>query len=644
MALPAALIWCNNKQNSMVNWSAFQPLAWIATTPTSQARLFPLAQRSQSILWCSPHLPCPPPCQPYPQPLRAHIRTLWPHHKALIFGLTLGAVVRLIAPLLTDKQRDPIVLCIPEAGEYVISVCGGHQHQGNQLCEGIAAALGIPAVITDAASAHHMAGVDTWGIPWGWRKGAGDWTAVASAMLRSEPIAIIQEAGDTLWQHLMGQNPNVIFLDRRNKAAADPPAWPQEHAAPAPTHQIWITYRDMTPAPGGTVVWHPRVLWVGIGCARGTAAETLHTAIQTVFAAHHLSLQAIAGIASADLKKDEPGLVALAQSQGWPLVTFPVATLRAVAVPNPSAVVAQAVGTPSVAEASALQASQGQLLVPKQIVAGVTVAVALAPQEWCDRPGCIYLVGIGPGDLSQLTPAARQAIIQSDVVIGYELYLQMIDNIKRAHQRWEPYPIGAETQRAQRAIDLARRGLRVAVVSSGDCGIYGMAGVVMELLHRQRPLAPQLIPVEIVPGISALQAAASRVGVPLMQDFCALSLSDWHVPWEVIAQRLTHAAQGDFVTVIYNPCSSQRTWQLPAAQAIFLQYRDPQTPVAIVRHAYRLGEHIWREHLATFTRQPIDMFCTVIIGNSRSYWSEYGLITPRNYPPGPPHFAPQTQN
>ena len=616
--------------------SAFQPLAWIATTPTSQARLLPLAQRSQSILWCSPHLDGHPPCQPYPQPLREHVRTLWPHHRAIIFGLTLGAVVRLIAPLLTDKHRDPIIICIPESGEYVISVCGGHQHQGNQLCAWIAAELGIPAVITDAASAHDMAGVDTWGIPWGWQKGKGDWTAVASAVLREEPIAIIQECGSTLWRHLIAQKSHFIVMDQRHPqgtpAAAAPDSLPQ--------YQIWITHREPAPSHAPTVTWHPRVLWVGVGCARGTAASQIHTAIQSVFAAHRLSLQAIAGIASADIKKDEPGLVQLAQSQGWPLVTFPVATLRHVPVPNPSPVVAQAVGTPSVAEASALQASQGHLLVPKQVVADVTIAVALAPQEWSDRPGCIALVGIGPGDLTQLTPAARQAIIQADVVIGYQLYLHLIDTIKQAHQWWEPYPIGAETQRAQRAIDLAQRGLKVAVVSSGDCGIYGMAGVVMELLHRQK----QPIPVDIIPGISALQAAASRVGVPLMQDFCVLSLSDLHVSWDVIARRLIHAAQGDFVTVIYNPCSARRTWQLPAAQAIFLQYRDPQTPVAIVRQAYRPEEQIWREHLASFTQRPIDMFCTVIIGNSRSYWSEYGFITPRRDLPEPPHSVPQNQN
>jgi cobalt-precorrin 5A hydrolase/precorrin-3B C17-methyltransferase len=608
-------------------WQEFQPIAWIATTPVSQNRLLPLAQSSQSILWCSPHLETHPHCQRYNNSLREHLTAIWSDQKALIFSLTLGAVVRLIAPFLSDKYRDPIVLCIPESGEYVITVCGGHQHQGDRLCEQIAHLLGMKPVITDAATAHEMPGVDTWGMPWGWRKGAGNWTGVANAVIRGEPVAIIQESGNTLWRQTITSKTNLIFTDK-----------PDAHA-----QTIWITHRELTPSQPGQIVWHPRTLWVGIGCERGTSETKLYEAIQTVFNAHQLSLNAIAGIASLDIKKNEIGLVNLAQSQGWQLVTFSAETLRAIPVPNPSPIVAQTVGTASVAEASAIQASQGTLLVPKHILGAVTVAVALSPQEWLDRSGTLYLVGMGPGDLAHLTPAARNAIRQADVVIGYNLYLQLLNGIKHPSQIWEPYPIGEETRRAERAIELARWGLTVAVVSSGDCGIYGMAGVVMELLQKQSNIHPEFN-VQIIPGISALQSAASRVGVPLMQDFCAISLSDLHVPWEIITQRVTHAAQGDFVTIFYNPCSQQRTWQLPTAQAIFLQYRDPQTPVAIVRQAYRKDEQIWYANLENLTKQPIDMFCTIIIGNSRTYPSKYGLITPRNYPLKSPHFDPQNQN
>ncbi|MEN9217110.1 MAG: precorrin-3B C(17)-methyltransferase, partial [Gloeomargarita sp. HHBFW_bins_162] len=586
-------------------WGEFQPLAWIATTPVSQKRFLPLAQHSQGILWCSPNLEPHPNCQTYTHSLREHLTHIWSENRAIILGLTLGAVVRLIAPLLTDKHSDPIILCIPESGEYVITVCGGHQHQGDKLCQLIANLLGMQAIITDAARAHDMAGVDTWGIPWGWQKGSGNWTEIASAIVREEPVQIIQESGNTLWRKTITHKPNLVFTEQSDAHAKT----------------VWITHREITPFSNDYAAWHPRILWVGIGCERGTSSEQIDHAIQTVFKTHQLSLKSIAGIASLDIKQDEIGLINLTQSQGWPFVTFSAERLRGISVPNPSEIVAQTVGTPSVAEASAIGASQGSLLVPKQIIGSVTVAVALAPQEWLNRSGRIYLVGIGPGDTAHLTPAARNAITQANIVIGYTLYLQLLDNIKRPGQIWEPYPIGEETRRAQRAIDLANWGLTVAVVSSGDCGIYGMAGVVIELLQKQDN-SKLKSSIHIIPGISALQAVASRVGVPLMQDFCAISLSDLHVPWEVISQRVTHAAQGDFVTVFYNPCSQQRTWQLPAAQSIFLQYRHPQTPVAIVRQAYRHDEQIWFSDLEHFTQKPIDMFCTIIIGNSRTYFSE----------------------
>ncbi|MCS7292055.1 MAG: precorrin-3B C(17)-methyltransferase [Gloeomargarita sp. SKYBB_i_bin120] len=607
-------------------WDAFQPIAWVATTPVNQTRFLTLARHFGGTIWCSPQLATHPDCHAYGTSLRDHLQYLWADHRTLVLGLTLGAVVRLIAPLLTDKQRDPLVLCIPESGQYVITVCGGHQRQGDWLCQAIASWLNAQAIITDASSAQGLPGVDTWGHPWGWRKGAGDWTALAGALIRGEPVQVVQEAGQTLWRQALPPQAPLLWTDS-----------PDAHRP-----QIWITHRQVNPTVPHAI-WHPRVLWVGVGCARGTPAWVIQQAIAQVFAEHALALDAIAGLASIDIKQDEAGLVALCQNQGWPLRTFPADQLRAVAVPNPSPVVAQAVGTPSVAEAAAVQAAQGPLLVPKQVLDNVTVAVALAPQEFLDRQGYLYLVGAGPGDLSQLTPAARCALAHADVVIGYRLYLELLAPLKRPGQIWEAYGIGQETERAQRAIDLATWGLTVAVVSSGDSGIYGMAGVVLELLHHQQhqPLRNR---VQIVPGISALQAVASRVGVPLMQDFCAISLSDLHVPWETIAHRLTQAAQGDWVTVLYNPCSSQRTWQLPAAQAIFLQHRDPKTPVAVVRQAYRSDEQIWRSDLAHFTQLPVDMFCTVIIGNRRSYWSDYGLITPRREPPEPPHFAPQTQN
>jgi cobalt-precorrin 5A hydrolase/precorrin-3B C17-methyltransferase len=354
--------------------------------------------------------------------------------------------------------------------------------------------------------------------------------------------------------------------------------------------------------------------------------------------------------------------VELCRDRNWPLRTFPSDVLRSVSVPNPSAVVEVSVGTPSVAEAAALvgQASclslensssledsrqdacstqsggQTKLLVSKQIFrtegqpGAVTVAIAQAEQEYTGRTGQLLLVGTGPGQLDQMTPAAQTAVSQADAVIGYSLYIQLIAPLLQPTQIVESLPITQERQRAQRAIGLAQWGLTVAVVSSGDCGIYGMAGLVMEELQAQG-WDGKTPGIQVFPGITALQAAAARVGAPLMHDFCAISLSDLLTPWQVIEKRLEAAAEADFVTALYNPRSQARTQQLALARAIFLKYRDPNTPVAVVRSVYRKDEQITLTTLDKLLDVPIDMLTTVLIGNQSTRTHADWMITPRGY-------------
>jgi cobalt-precorrin 5A hydrolase/precorrin-3B C17-methyltransferase len=229
-----------------------------------------------------------------------------------------------------------------------------------------------------------------------------------------------------------------------------------------------------------------------------------------------------------------------------------------------------------------------------------------------------------------MTPAAQTAVAQADAVIGYSLYIDLIAPLLRPGQIVEALPITQERQRAERAIELAQWGLTVAVISSGDCGIYGMAGLVLEELRRMS-WDGKTPGVKVFPGITALQAAASRLGAPLMHDFCAISLSDLLTPWEVIEKRLIAAAQADFVTALYNPRSQTRTEQIATARAIFLKYRDPMTPVAIVRSAYRQDEQITLTTLEKLLETPIDMLTTVLIGNQSTRTHEDWMITPRGY-------------
>ncbi len=374
-----------------------------------------------------------------------------------------------------------------------------------------------------------------------------------------------------------------------------------------------------------------------MGCERSTSQLVMETAIEEVFQRYHLATEAIAGVATIDLKADELGILSLCQKRNFPLQTFQAEALEKVEVPTPSAVVNQEVGTPSVAEAAAMLATQNSsLLVPKQIFrlegepGAVTVAVAQTELEYIGRKGKLFLVGTGPGDLGQMTPTAQTAVVQADVIIGYSLYLNLIKPLHRPGQIQESFPITQERQRAQRAIELANWGLTVAVVSSGDAGIYGMAGLVMEELKAQG-WDGETPGVEVFPGISALQAAAARVGTPLMHDFCAISLSDLLTPWEVIAKRLEAAAEADFVTAIYNPRSQSRTQQIEIAQKTFLKYRDANTPVALVRSAYRQDEEIVVTTLEKMLDFPIDMLTTVLIGNHSTQNYANWLITPRGY-------------
>jgi len=245
--------------------------------------------------------------------------------------------------------------------------------------------------------------------------------------------------------------------------------------------------------------------------------------------------------------------------------------------------------------------------------------------------GKLFLVGLGPGDPRLLTPLARAALQDCDVIVGYRGYVEQIGELLRGKELLS-MNLGQELERAARAVELAYSGSAVAVISSGDAGIYGMAGPVFQVLTDQGwdGVTPAL---ELVPGVSALQSAAALLGSPLMQDFCAISLSDLLTPWETIHRRLAAAAQGDFVVALYNPRSHRRTWQLLEARRILLEHRSPQTPVGIVREAYRPEQRVIVTDLEGLEEQSpkVDMFTTVIVGNSTTYVHNGCMVTPRGY-------------
>ncbi len=243
--------------------------------------------------------------------------------------------------------------------------------------------------------------------------------------------------------------------------------------------------------------------------------------------------------------------------------------------------------------------------------------------------GVLFIVGIGPGGRAHLTQRAAEAIASADVVVGYTKYIELLGDLLAGKETLAT-GMTREVERCRRAVELALAGRRVAVVSTGDPGVYGMAGLVLELLVRADPEGR--IPVEVVPGVSAVHAAASLLGAPLMTDFAVISLSDLLTPWEDIRRRLEAAAAGDFVVALYNPRSRRRVRHLEEACAILARQRPATTPAAVVRHALRPGQSVQLTTLGEVPAQEVDMMSTVLVGNRTTRHLGRWLVTPRGYP------------
>ncbi|MCP9928561.1 precorrin-3B C(17)-methyltransferase [Cyanobium sp. CH-040] len=555
--------------------------------------------------------------------LSASMAEHWSQARGFVVVGACGLVVRLVAPLLASKQEDPAVVVLDPQGRYAIPLLGGHQGGAERLAQLVAAVLGAGVVSTGSSSGRMHLPLDSFGRDWGWRRaGATDaWSALMKQAAQPEAgLRVSQDAGCRLWQRL-----------EASRQLTPIEALQPEEPPPA---DLAITIQQ---GPGCR--WHPPSLWLGLGCERHTSLALLERLVDGRLRDLNLAPQAVAGVASIDRKADEPALLALASRRGWPLRWFPAAELAAVAVPNPSAVVAAEMGTASVAEASALLAAgpAARLLAGKQVERAMsgeqgaaTLAIALAGEQWLPKQGQLHLVGSGPGRLDLLTPDARRALAGATVWVGYGLYLDLLEPLRRPDQlRWDGR-LTEEEARCGLALDLASQGLNVALVSSGDSGIYAMAGLALDLwLRRPADGRPAFT---VHPGLSALQLAAARVGAPLMHDFCTVSLSDRLTPWGVIERRLRAAAAGDFVVALYNPRSRDRHWQLERARELLLAERPSSTPVVVARQLGRPQEQVTVHTLDTLPVEEVDMLTLVLVGNSTSRSSGGWVVTPRGYP------------
>ncbi|MGQ9903505.1 MAG: precorrin-4 C(11)-methyltransferase [Anaerolineae bacterium] len=573
---------------------------------------------------------------PYNESVRQTLHSAFQTHTALICVMASGIVVRELGPLLSNKRDDPGVVVVDEQGHFAISLIGGHLGGANELARRVAECLGGQAVITTASDGQALPALDLLGRQHGWRSGDGSaMTAVIGAMVNGEPIGLLQDAGDESWQPRPLPSGWVRLADMRALTESAPPV----------SAALIITHRQpRLPANMPAVIYHPPCLTIGVGCNRNTPADEICAAVTHTLNEAGLSPLSVSCVGTIEQKAKEPGLIEACRRLGWPLRVFSTSEISQVTdLPNPSAHAQHALGVPGVAEPAALLAAgvdrsetdkqtKVKLIVEKRRFPNVTVAVAMREHQHPSKSnatGKLSVVGIGPGGLEHLTPAARAALEQADVILGYKRYLDLIQGVAPGVPR-EASGMRSEVARAQRAIALAQAGRRVALVSGGDAGVYGMAGPVFEVLRAQASPSPD-VPVEIVPGISALNAAAAALGAPLMTDFAVISLSDHLVPLEQILNRLEAMAQADLVICLYNPRSHSRTQPFEAACRVLLRHRSPDTPVGIVRAACREGQQVAVIRLADLPATEVDMLTTIVVGNSATFTHAGRMVTPRGY-------------
>lgn len=527
-----------------------------------------------------------------------------------------GILIRAVAPQLSDKRNEPPLIAVAADGSSVVPLLGGH-HGANLLSRRIASVLqGIPAITTAGDLAFGL-GLDE--PPEGYMlANPEDAKGLMANLLRGGGLRIV---GDAPW---LAESNLPLSADGRMV--------------------IEVTHRAIE-GSADHLIYHPRNIAIGVGCERNAKPVELIRLVQTTLSDHGIARDSIAGVYSLDLKADEPAMQELARWLGVPFRVFDAATLEAETprLANPSDIVFAEVGCHGVAEGAALAAAgpDAALIVPKVKSERATCAIALSPSPFDGASrglprGELHVVGTGPGDAAWLTPEARIALAEATDWVGYGLYLDLYPELAtgKTQHRFE---LGEEEKRVRAALDLAAQGKRVALVCSGDPGIYAMATLVFALLEQEPQRKDwQRVAINVAPGISALQAAAARSGALLGHDFCTISLSDLLTPLDMILLRIKKAAEADFVIAFYNPVSQRRRTQLAMAKDILLQHRPRETPVVLARNLGREGERVTQTTLGDLDVEQVDMLTVVLVGSSasRSIQLPNGrrfVYTPRGY-------------
>ena len=531
---------------------------------------------------------------------------------ALVFIGATGIAVRAIAPHVCDKFSDPAVVSVDEAGQFAVPLLSGHVGGANDLAREVAAAAGARAVVSTATDVNGLFAVDEWARKQG--------LALVERQVAKEVSACLLDGGT------VGFASDIAVEGALPSGVEEGP------------HELGIKVGlDAADCPfAHTLHLVPRVVTVGVGCKRGTDAAALEAFVRGALANAHVSPAAVARVASIDVKHDEEAVLALARALECEPEFYSAEQLAAVEGTFASSdFVKAAVGVDNVCERAAV-AGGARLIGGKEAHEGMTVALgqdeasvrfdggaAGAAQMADDR--VLLVVGIGPGGGSDLTRRAYEALESCDVIVGYTVYTDLLEK-EFPDKEMLTTPMRREVERCKIALERAQAGERVAMVCSGDPGVYGMAGLCYELAGEYPS-----VDIEVIPGISAAFGGAAVLGAPLMHDFAVISLSDLMTPWEKIAKRLELAAEADFVICLYNPSSKKRADYLQRACDILLRHKPASTVCGTVRNIGREGEESHVLTLGELRNKSVDMFTTVYIGNEQTMQLGGSMVTPRGY-------------
>ncbi|MEA5582200.1 precorrin-3B C(17)-methyltransferase [Nodularia harveyana UHCC-0300] len=526
------------------------------------------------------------------------VRELFVEGTPLIGICAAGILIRTIAPMLSDKKQEPPVLAVAEDGSAVVPLLGG-LNGVNDLARRIAEVLDVKPAITTTGDIRFR-----------------------TALLSPPPgyhLANPDDAKKFISDLLAGAQVKL-------EGTAPWLSNSQLPIDPKGALTIQVTERLVTPA-ANSLVYHPATIAIALDARSAIAiSDTVDLAlVQQLLADAELAPASVAGIFAPISLATNSAIQAIANAFKVPVRFFTSNQIEKLTSTGYSP-----------AQAIALTVTKSSQL--EIYTEGLAIAISptpIDPNTIGQARGRLAIIGTGPGGQKWMSPEVKEILKSATDLVGYKTYINLIGSLADGKQRHES-DNREEIARATMALDLAASGRYVAVVSSGDPGIYAMAAAIFEVCDRYPKPEWDSIDIHVAPGISAMQAAAASIGAPLGHDFCTISLSDILKPWSIIEQRIAGAAEADFAIAFYNPVSKQRTWQLAAARNILLQYRTPDTPVVLARNLGRPGQIVKVIQLKELTTDSADMRTVILVGSSQTRTIQrsdgsISVYTPRRY-------------